>query len=284
MPLRPNNPSTAAGPKESTLPLRHFTVLCVAMSAVLRAELLVDAAVEIQVHPGYITCLALAVAALFNWATLSLNFTVLASRGAAEGELVKVLRSTTAAAAASTRFLLRSWLPPFAVLCLAMGAALHAQPLVAAAAELHVHHGVVALGVAALFYWAILSVHFFVGSEPNVLLGRVRTAAATPSSSASRYPLEHFVLLCLILGTLLHVEPLMAAAAELHIHLGIAACFVFAVTALFNWTILSIHFRVAQPSARSRCFLSLPLRGTLYPRRTPYRCRADVRLVVHRTV
>jgi hypothetical protein len=36
------------------------------MSAVLRAESLVDGAVEIQFHPGYITCLALTVAALFK--------------------------------------------------------------------------------------------------------------------------------------------------------------------------------------------------------------------------
>jgi hypothetical protein len=65
MPLRPK-PSTAAGLIESALPLRHFTVLCLAMSAVLRAESLVDGAVEIQFHPGYITCLALTVAALFK--------------------------------------------------------------------------------------------------------------------------------------------------------------------------------------------------------------------------
>ncbi|TVU09733.1 hypothetical protein EJB05_43226, partial [Eragrostis curvula] len=51
------------------------------------------------------------------------------------------------------------------------------------------------------------------------------------------------------MSALLHVEPLVDAAAELHIHPGIIGCFVLSVTALFNWAILSINSSLARQAA-----------------------------------
>lgn len=210
-----------------------------------------DAAAELQLHPVLVACVILFVAAQVNWAILSINLPD--AHRAAEGGLEMVLRSTTAAAAALTGSFIGSRLSPFIVLCFAMGAALHAQPFVTAAAEPHLHQGVavcVVLAVAALFYWAIFSVHFFVAHTervvPDVLLGTACTARTAPTSSASRLPLQHFIVLCLGMAALLHVELLVDAATMIHIHPSIVVSFALAVTSLFNWAILSLNIHTAR--------------------------------------
>ncbi|TKW33364.1 hypothetical protein SEVIR_2G229450v4 [Setaria viridis] len=59
----------------SRSPLPHFTVLCI---AVLHAEPLVSAAKQ-RLHPSAAACAIITFAALVNWATLSLNFSVAAA-------------------------------------------------------------------------------------------------------------------------------------------------------------------------------------------------------------
>ncbi|CAL5081660.1 unnamed protein product [Urochloa decumbens] len=76
--LRPTGSAGAAATSStSSSPLRHFTVLCIGMGAVLLAEPLVAAA-EQYLHPVAIACAVITFAALVNSAVLSLNFGVAA--------------------------------------------------------------------------------------------------------------------------------------------------------------------------------------------------------------
>nr|CAB3453513.1 unnamed protein product [Digitaria exilis] len=141
-------------------------VLCLVMSAALHAEPLVAAAAAAaaaagyQIHPVVVVCGHLSAAGLFNWAIISLNFRV--ARRPAAGKAKLLLHPAGTAGAAPTGSASISPIAPFMGLCLAMGAALHAEPLVDAAVESHIHPAIVvcaALAGAALFHLAVLSVH-----------------------------------------------------------------------------------------------------------------------------
>lgn len=145
----------------TTTPLAPFIGLCLAMSAALHAEALVDAAAAVyQIHPAVVVWFLLSFAVLFNWAIISLNFRV--ARRPAAGEARLLLHPAGTAGAAPTSSASTSTIAPFMALCLAMGAALHAEPLVAAAAEYQIHPAIlvcVVLTGAVVFHLATLSVH-----------------------------------------------------------------------------------------------------------------------------
>ncbi|CAL5074086.1 unnamed protein product [Urochloa decumbens] len=76
--LRPiRSAGAAATSSASRSPLRHFTVLCIGMGAVLLAEPLVPTA-EQHLHPAAVACAVFTFAALVNLTILSLNFGVAA--------------------------------------------------------------------------------------------------------------------------------------------------------------------------------------------------------------
>ncbi|KAF8769029.1 hypothetical protein HU200_007009 [Digitaria exilis] len=103
----------------TTTPFAPFMVLCLAMSAALHAEPLVDdaAAAGYQIHPAVVVCVLLSVAALFNWAVISLNFRV--ARRPAAGEAKLLLHPAGTAGAAPTGSASISPIAPFMGLCLA---------------------------------------------------------------------------------------------------------------------------------------------------------------------
>ncbi|CAL5081662.1 unnamed protein product [Urochloa decumbens] len=153
----------------------------------------------------------------------------------------------TAGEAAPAGSAWRSPLPLFVVLCFVFSVLVHVEPLAAAAAaDLHLHPGVVAgvgLSVAALFNLVILKLNFLLARRP---------AAAGPTTppahiaSASRSPVALFMVLCLLMGAALHAEQLAAAAKEYQTHPAVVVGFVLAASALFHLLILSIHKSLAR--------------------------------------
>lgn len=160
------------------------------------------------------------------------------------------LRSTVTAPATGTRSLPRFPFVPFVVLGLTISAVLQAEALVEAAAELRLHPGVVAcsgLSVAAVFCWVIISTNSFAAQRPTE-----SRPTETPTGS-----LSGFVVLCLAVAALLQAEQLVAAA-DIHLHPGVVACFVLSVAVLFNLAIYSIYFHVARRPARRLPMLLRP--------------------------
>ncbi|KAL6656088.1 hypothetical protein ACP70R_006914 [Stipagrostis hirtigluma subsp. patula] len=223
----------------SRSPLPPFTALCLAMGTLLHAEPLVCAASELRLHPGVVACAALSIAALFHWAILSINIFV--ARWAAEKEPKILLRPTATAAAAPT-----GSRPHFMVLCLAMGVLMHAEKLVAAAADTLLHPCVLpcfVLFAAALFNWAIISLNIIVARrpperEPNILLRRPPVPAASTVHS-SHLARAAFLVLAALMSASWFVEHLMAAAAdELRLPWIVLVVTLVFFAALFN---ASIH-------------------------------------------
>ncbi|XP_062199525.1 uncharacterized protein LOC133901979 [Phragmites australis] len=241
MPLRPTA-SHAAAPTGSASkpPLPHFIVLCLAMGVALHAEPLLAAAAELHLHPSVVACLVLSVTALFHGAILSLEFLV--ARRLAEGETKMVFRTTASAATAPTCSVLKPRLSHFVVLCLAMGAALNAEPLKAAAAELHIHPGVVAFvffSVAAFFHCAILSLNILVARRPPEREPKMPLRPAAPAAlGSSHLARSAFLILAALMSASWFVEPLAGAAAELQLPSAAVVVTVVFFAALFN---VSIH-------------------------------------------
>uniref|UniRef100_A0A0A8ZEV3 Uncharacterized protein n=1 Tax=Arundo donax TaxID=35708 RepID=A0A0A8ZEV3_ARUDO len=130
-----------------------------------------------------------------------------------------------------------------------MGALLLAEALVAGATDLHLHHAAVTcvvLAVTALFWWGIHFVSFPFGRRPaeREMLRTPGPAGAAPTGSASRSPFLPLIVLCIATGAALHAEPLVAAAAEHHLHPAVVLCVALSVAALVNWAILSLNFAV----------------------------------------
>ncbi|RCV11857.1 hypothetical protein SETIT_2G220200v2 [Setaria italica] len=148
----------------------------------------------------------------------------------------------------------RSPLPLFAALCVVFSAVLHAEPLAAAAADLHLQPGVVAgavLSVVAFFNLAILSLNFIVVRRPAAAGPTTATAGAAPApaASASRSPVAFFMGLCLLMGAALHAEQLADAAKEYQIHPVVVVSVVLAASALFHLAILTIYKSLARHQA-----------------------------------
>ncbi|CAD6219066.1 unnamed protein product [Miscanthus lutarioriparius] len=147
------------------------------------------------------------VTALFNLAIFSLNFLV--ARGRAAGGPRLLRRPTVGARAAPAVSASKSLLAPFIGLCLAMGAALHAKSLAAAAAVYQIDPAVVVcvvLAGVAFFYLAVLSIHKTLAShraedEPKQL----------PRSRG--LPLLPFVVLALAISAASSLETVMADGA-----------------------------------------------------------------------
>jgi hypothetical protein len=225
------------------------------MGALVSMEPLVHAAAsELHGHLAAIACVLLTVAALFWWDIHTLSF--LFGRGQADRQLHCPTGPPGAGTAGSVAE------PPqalhFVPLFIGMGVALHAEALVAAAAELRLHPAVVVvglLGVAALFNWAIQSVHFRVArwsaeGESKTAPRALASAEAAPTRHAPRpQKLHRLVVLCLAMAAALNAEPLVAAAADLGIHSSVVAYSLLTVNALFNWEILSLNVRVAHQQA-----------------------------------
>ncbi|XP_062194103.1 uncharacterized protein LOC133897391 [Phragmites australis] len=227
------------------------------MGALLHAELFVAAAAEFHLQPGVVACIVLAVAALFHSAIHSLTCFVASRPAQREPEVL--LRPTATAASAPTGSASRLPLHHFIVLCLAMGAVLHPEPLVAAA-EQNLHPAVfvcVVLAVAALFQRAVLYLNFLVArraaeGKPSMLLRPTGTGGSAQPGTASRSPLPPFIALCLAMSALMHLEPIVDATAELHLHPAVVPCVVLAVAALFHWTMLSLNLLVARRRSADR--------------------------------
>ncbi|CAN6217822.1 unnamed protein product [Urochloa humidicola] len=146
----------------------------------------------------------------------------------------------------------RSPLPLFAVLCLLFSALVHAEPLAAAVADLHLQPGVIAgvvLFVEAVFSLAILKLNFLVG-RGLAAAGPTSTTPPAPIESASRYPVALFMGLCFLMGAALHAKQLAAAAAaaakEYHIDPAVVVGVVLAGAVLFHLGVLSIHKSLAR--------------------------------------
>lgn len=254
MPLRSTaSTSTAAASARSTgwLPLRRFTVICLAMTSILHAEWLSDAGVEFQLHPALIACIVLSVAVLFNWAIVSLNFMILASHQAAEGEFKMLLRSTVAATATAL-----TGGRTFIMLCLGVGALLYVQPLVDAAAAFHSHPCIVAcfvLTATALFNLVLLSINFHVARRAAERERMVPPCPAASADSAARSPLVArlaFLAVAALVSASWFVEPI-AGAAVFWVPNSVIVVFVLLFAALFN---LSVHL------FRSMFLASCPIR------------------------
>ncbi|CAN6196093.1 unnamed protein product [Urochloa humidicola] len=306
MALRPADTAGAgeapAGPApRSLLPSSVALVLGFGIGALQHAELLLAAAAA-ELHTGIVVCVLLSVAAFFNWAVLKLNFQVARWPGGAGGPTLLIRPTATAAGAAPAPTVAsasRSRLALFmGFLCLlAMGVALHAEPLISAAGEYQIHRTVVVcavLSIAALFNWAVLKLNFLVArrpaaSEPTPLPHPAATAGepAIPAASASRSPVALFVGLCLLMSTALHAKQLAAAAAEYQIDPAVVVGVMLAASALFHLAVFSIHkttspWRAIKPEPgtnrrncgaledESLCFPSSFSRSS-YPRRCPRR-------------
>jgi hypothetical protein len=117
------------------------------------------------------------VTVFFNLAIYSLSFLV--ARGRAAGAPRLLFRPTARAGAAPAVFSeSKSPLTPFIGLCLAMGAALHAESLAAAAAANQIGPAVVVcvvLPAVVLFHLAVLSIHktMAFGCGRQKLVGRI---------------------------------------------------------------------------------------------------------------
>ncbi|CAN6196094.1 unnamed protein product [Urochloa humidicola] len=142
----------------------------------------------------------------------------------------------------------RSPLPLFAVLCLLFSALVHAEPLAAAVADIHLQPGVIAgvvLFVEAVFSLAILKLNFLVGRR-LAAAGPTSTTPPAPIESASRYPVALFMGLCFLMGAALHAKQLAAAAKEYHIDPAVVVGVVLAGAVLFHLAVLSIHKSLAR--------------------------------------
>ncbi|CAN6167109.1 unnamed protein product [Urochloa humidicola] len=266
MALRPADPAgeAPAGPApRSLLPPSIALGLGIGIGALQHAELLLAAAAA-ELHIGIVVCVVLSVAALFNWAVLKLNFQVARWPGGAGGPTLLVRPTATAAGAApapTAASASRSRLALFmGFLCLlAMGVALHAEPLISAAGEYQIHRTVVVcavLSIAALFNWAVLKLNFLVARRPAAagptpLPHPAATAGepAIPAASASRSPVALFVGFCLLMSTALHAKQLAAAAAEYQIDPAVVVGVMLAASALFHLAVFSIHKSLARHQA-----------------------------------
>ncbi|CAL5064215.1 unnamed protein product [Urochloa decumbens] len=221
----------------SRSPLTLFVMLCLVFAVMVHAEPLAAAAAaaaDLHLHPGVVTGVGLSVAALFNLVILKLNF-LLARRPAAAGP------TTPSAPIASAS---RSPVALFMVLCLLIGAALHAEQLAAAAKEYQIHPAVVVgfvLAASALFHLLILSIHKSLArhqaeDEPKQLRRR-----------RGRVPLLPFIVLALIIPTAASAEKVLAAdAADLPQEASVWALLALAVS--FNIAIGSLYcFIIAGP-------------------------------------
>lgn len=150
-----------------------FLVLCISFGMLLHTEQLAAAAAK---HLCPVVVVVFFVTVFFNLAIYSLSFLV--ARGRAAGAPRLLFRPTARAGAAPAVFSeSKSPLTPFIGLCLAMGAALHAESL-AAAAEYQIGPAVVVcvvLPAVVLFHLAVLSIHKTLASqraedEPKQLL------------------------------------------------------------------------------------------------------------------
>ncbi|CAN6182441.1 unnamed protein product [Urochloa humidicola] len=267
MELRPADPAgeAPAGPApRSLLPPSIALGLGIGIGALQHAELLLAAAAAAELHIGIVVCVVLSVAALFNWAVLKLNFQVARWPGGAGGPTLLVRPTATAAGAApapTAASASRSRLALFmGFLCLlAMGVALHVEPLISAAGEYQIHRTVVVcavLSIAALFNWAVLKLNFLVARRPAAagptpLPHPAATAGepAIPAASASRSPVALFVGLCLLMSTALHAKQLAAAAAEYQIDPAVVVGVMLAASALFHLAVFSIHKSLARHQA-----------------------------------
>ncbi|KAL6656086.1 hypothetical protein ACP70R_006912 [Stipagrostis hirtigluma subsp. patula] len=224
------------------------------MAAFLSAEPLAAAVIAaFELHPqvAAVGFVVLAVAA-FLCGMRATGF--LLGRRPVQRELLRPIGTVGAAPTGSAS---RPLLVHFVLLCFAMGAALHAGAIVGAAAELHLHKGVVVsavLAVALLFHWAVLSLNVLVASGPaeaELKTARRPTASAAAAFTASALipQISHYVVLCATMAAALHAEPLVAAAADLHILSGVIAVVALFIAALFNWAILSLNFHLARRPA-----------------------------------
>ncbi|OEL36918.1 hypothetical protein BAE44_0002063 [Dichanthelium oligosanthes] len=230
-------PVPAASPSRSQLAL--FMGLCLAMGATLHAEQLVDAATAYQIHQAVVVCVILSVAAVFNWAVLTLNFRV-ARRPTAAGS--RLLQPTETAGAAPTGSAPPRYpLAPFVGLCLAMSAALQAEQLVAVAEEYQIHPAAVVavvLASTALFHLAILSI--------NKSLARYQAEDEPKQPRRSRgLPLLPLVVLALAIPTASCAETVIAAGAtdfpkdaSIWALLALAVSFNIAIGSLYCFVII----------------------------------------------
>ncbi|CAL5074084.1 unnamed protein product [Urochloa decumbens] len=223
----------------SRSPLTLFIMLCLVFAVMVHAEPLAAAAAaaaDLYLQPDVVAGFVLSVAALVNLVILKLNF-LLARRPAAAGP------TTPPAPIASAS---RSPVALFMVLCLLMGAALHAEQLsAAAAAEYQIHPSVVVgfvLAASALFHLAILCIH--------KSLARHHQAEDEPKQlrrPRGRVPLLPFVILALVIPTAASAEKVLAAdAADLPQEASVWALLALAVS--FNIAIGSLYcFIIAGP-------------------------------------
>lgn len=151
-----------SGPRTSLSIL--FLVLCISFGMLLHTEQLAAAAAK---HLCPVVVVVFFVTVFFNLAIFSLSFLV--ARGRAAGAPRLLFRPTARAGAAPAVFSeSKSPLTPFIGLCLAMGAALHAESLAAAATEYQIGPAVVVcvvLPAVVLFHLAVLSIHKTLASQ-----------------------------------------------------------------------------------------------------------------------
>ncbi|KXG35718.1 hypothetical protein SORBI_3002G216900 [Sorghum bicolor] len=226
-----------SGPR-SPLPVL-FLALCIGSGMLLHAEQLAAAAAAAAAEhlcPIVVVCVVISVTALFNLSIFSLNFLVARGRAAGAGGPRLLLRPTARSGAAPAVSASKSLLAPFFGLCLAMGAALHAKSLAAAATEYQIDPAVVvcvALAGVALFHLAVLSIQKTLAShraegEPKQL----------PRSR--RLPLLPFVVLPLAISAASSVETVMADLpqdASVWAALALAVSFDIAIGSLYCFII-----------------------------------------------
>ncbi|OEL36919.1 hypothetical protein BAE44_0002062 [Dichanthelium oligosanthes] len=197
--------------------------------------LLATAAGELHLHPAVLAFVILAVTVLISRRMIPSLSPLVAPRPAA-GEPGPLLHptGTVEAAAAPPVSAPRSALPHLAVLCVAMGAVLHAEPLVAhASAELGLDPSAVACGVlavATLFNWAIAPISRLIAARaderepktalPPLLLSLLQLRGTAPAASTVRpsslLARSAFAVLAALVSASWFVEP-FAAAAELRL-------------------------------------------------------------------
>ncbi|KAL6656089.1 hypothetical protein ACP70R_006915 [Stipagrostis hirtigluma subsp. patula] len=171
----------------STSPLPHFAAICLAMGALLHAELLVGSAAKVHLHQAVVTCVVLAAAVLFHWAILSF-INILAARRPAEREPKKLLRPTpptaSAAAARSSNIARSAWL----VLSALVSASWFVEPFAAAACEIGLPSAAVLVTVvfvAALFNVSIHSFRSFFLPRPPPAAASVSQREGSAASAAA---------------------------------------------------------------------------------------------------
>ncbi|CAL5081661.1 unnamed protein product [Urochloa decumbens] len=230
--------------------------------------LLAIAAGGLHLHPAVLAFVTLAAAALISRRIIPCLDFLVVRRPAAGGPrpLLHPAGGTVEAAAAPAGSAPRSLLAHFVVLCVAMATAMHAEPLVHAAAELRlIGPGAVICGglaAAALFSRVIVSVnHHFVAPRPAerepktppppLHLRPADPAAASttrpPSSSSLARPA--FAVLAALTSASWFVEPFASAAAELRLHRVAVVIAVLLFAALFNLSVRSFgsFFRTRRP-------------------------------------